>query len=80
VGGKLGLALSQGFKGSEMLVLWLLVFATLEFPSIFDFYSGTLEPHIQSTLLWLVWRFGLLNYLPELASNHSPPSLSLPSS
>jgi hypothetical protein len=46
VGRKLGLALSQGFKGSEMLVLWLLVFATSEFPSIFDFYSGTLESHL----------------------------------
>jgi hypothetical protein len=78
--GKLALALSQGFKESEMLVFWLLMFAAVELPSIFGFYSGTLEPHFQSILLWLVWRFGLLNYLPGLASNHNPPSLSLPSS
>jgi hypothetical protein len=31
-------------------------------------------------LLWLFWRWGLLNYLPRLASNHDPPNLSIPSS
>jgi hypothetical protein len=31
-------------------------------------------------LLWLFWRWGLLNYLPGLSSNPEPPDLSLPSS
>jgi hypothetical protein len=39
-----------------------------------------LEPQLQSILLWLLWRWGLMNYLPELASNLNPPDLSLPSS
>jgi hypothetical protein len=26
-----------------------------------------LEPHLQSILRWLFWRWGLLNYLPRLA-------------
>jgi hypothetical protein len=30
-----------------------------------------LEPHLQSILLWLFWRWGLLNYLPRLALNRS---------
>jgi hypothetical protein len=30
-------------------------------------------------LLWLLWRWGLVNYLPGLASNSDPPNLSLPS-
>jgi hypothetical protein len=44
--------------------------------------AGTLplETHFQSILLWLVWRWGLLNYLPGLASNREPPRLSFPSS
>jgi hypothetical protein len=37
-----------------------------------------LEPHLQSILLWLVWRHGLVNYLPELVSNYDSPDLSLP--
>jgi hypothetical protein len=28
-------------------------------------------------LIWLVWRWGLMNYLPRMASNRNPPSLSL---
>jgi hypothetical protein len=28
-----------------------------------------LEPHLQSILLWLFWRWGLRNYLPGLVSN-----------
>jgi hypothetical protein len=28
-----------------------------------------LEPHLQSILLWLFWRWDLENYLPGLASN-----------
>jgi hypothetical protein len=31
-------------------------------------------------LLWLVWRWGLVNYLTGLALNCDPPDLSLPSS
>jgi hypothetical protein len=38
-----------------------------------------LEPYFQSILLWLFWRWGLVNYLP-MASNHDLPDLSLPSS
>jgi hypothetical protein len=33
------------------------------------------EPH-----LWLIWRWGLMHYLPGLASNHDPPNLSPSSS
>jgi hypothetical protein len=41
--------------------------------------AGTLllELHLQLILLWLFWRWGLMNYLPGLASNHNPPNLSL---
>jgi hypothetical protein len=38
-----------------------------------------LEPHLQSILLWLFWRWDLVNYLPWLALNCNPPNLSLPS-
>jgi hypothetical protein len=31
-------------------------------------------------LFWLFWRWGLVNYLPGLASNLDLPSLRLPSS
>jgi hypothetical protein len=31
-------------------------------------------------LLWLFWRWGLVNYLPRLAANHDSPNFSLPSS
>jgi hypothetical protein len=37
-----------------------------------------LELHLQFVLLWLFWRWGLLNYFPWLASNRDPPYLSLP--
>jgi hypothetical protein len=37
-----------------------------------------LESHLQFILLWLFWRWCLLNYLPELASNLNPPDLRLP--
>jgi hypothetical protein len=42
--------------------------------------AGTqpLEPHLQSILLWLLWRWSLKNYLPKLASNPDPPDFSLP--
>jgi hypothetical protein len=36
--------------------------------------------NLQSTLLWLFWRWGLENYLPGLALNLDLPNLSLPSS
>jgi hypothetical protein len=39
-----------------------------------------LEAHLESILLWLFWRRGLVNYLPRLALNYDPPNLSLPSS
>jgi hypothetical protein len=31
-------------------------------------------------LLWLFWRWGLINYLPRLASKLDPPDLTLSSS
>jgi hypothetical protein len=38
----------------------------------------SLEPHLQSTLLWLFWRWGsLLNYFPGLGLNHDPCVFSL---
>jgi hypothetical protein len=37
------------------------------------------EPHFQSILLWLLWRW-IVSYLPRLTSNRDPPNLSLPSS
>jgi hypothetical protein len=39
-----------------------------------------LEPHLQSILLCLFWRWGLANFLSSLASNHYPPNPRLPSS
>jgi hypothetical protein len=39
-----------------------------------------LKPQLQSILLWLFWRWGLVNYLLRLASNCDPPDLSLLSS
>jgi hypothetical protein len=39
-----------------------------------------LEPHLQSSLLWLFWRQSLMIYLRGLTSNLDPPDLSLPSS
>jgi hypothetical protein len=38
------------------------------------------EPHRQSILLWLFWKWDLANYLPRLALNHDPPDLSFLSS
>jgi hypothetical protein len=35
-----------------------------------------LEPHLQSILLLLFWRWGLINYLPRLVSNCYPPTVS----
>jgi hypothetical protein len=31
--------------------------------------TPSLQPHLQSILFWLFWRWGLMNYLPRLASN-----------
>jgi hypothetical protein len=39
-----------------------------------------LEPHLKFILLWLFWRWSLLNYLLGLASNSDLSNLSLPSS
>jgi hypothetical protein len=39
-----------------------------------------IDPHLQSILLWLFWRWGLENYFTGLASNCNPPDLSLPRS
>jgi hypothetical protein len=39
-----------------------------------------LEPQLQLILLWLFWRWGLVNYFPKLASNCESPYFSLPSS
>jgi hypothetical protein len=41
---------------------------------------STSSPHLQSILSWLFWKWGLANYLPELALNNDPPNLNLPSS
>jgi hypothetical protein len=46
----------------------------------FTLAKQTLEPHLQSILLRLFWRWGLMNYLPGLVSSHNPPDLSFPSS
>jgi hypothetical protein len=35
--------------------------------------APSLEPYLQSVLLWLVWRWGLVNYLPSLALNCDLP-------
>jgi hypothetical protein len=42
--------------------------------------DALLEPHLQSILHWLFWRWDLANFLPMLALNHYPPNLSIPSS
>jgi hypothetical protein len=50
---------------------------------IFKASALLLEPHLQSILLWLFWRWGSReNYLPRLALNHNlnPPNLNLSSS
>jgi hypothetical protein len=39
-----------------------------------------LELHLQFILLWLFWRWGLVNFLPRLALNQDPANLSLPNS
>jgi hypothetical protein len=39
-----------------------------------------LEPLLQFILLWVFWRWGLVNYLSRLALNCDPLQLSLPSS
>jgi hypothetical protein len=39
-----------------------------------------LEPHLQFISFWLFWKLGLINYMPELASNRVLPHLSLPNS
>jgi hypothetical protein len=42
--------------------------------------AGTLLlSHDQSILLWLFWKWGLINYLFGQALNHDSPHLSLPS-
>jgi hypothetical protein len=38
------------------------------------------ETHHLSFLLWLFWRWDVVNYLPGLTSNCNPPYLSLSSS
>jgi hypothetical protein len=40
-----------------------------------------LEPHLQSILLWLFWRWGLEDFFAWAGPlNYDPPNLSLPSS
>jgi hypothetical protein len=39
-----------------------------------------LESHLQSSLQWLFWRWGLPNCLLRVALNHDAPDLSFPSS
>jgi hypothetical protein len=34
--------------------------------------TAPLEPHLKSILLWLFWRWRLVNYLPRLDSNRDP--------
>jgi hypothetical protein len=50
-----------------------------EKPLIISFFFF-LEPHLQSILLWLLWRWGDGSCLPWLALNCNPPNVSLPSS
>jgi hypothetical protein len=42
-------------------------------------WTQSFEPHLQYILIWLLWRWALMNYLPRLPSNFHPPNLSLPS-
>jgi hypothetical protein len=42
-------------------------------------FGGMLKPRLQSILLWLFWRWGLMNYFPRLASNEPQSSRSQPS-
>jgi hypothetical protein len=42
--------------------------------------AGTLLLDLQYVLLWLFWRWGLMNCLPALALNSDPPDLSFPRS
>jgi hypothetical protein len=69
--------------------LRFIIFGEIFLDIIWDLNSGLpnckagtlpLEPHLHSISLLLFWRWGLGNYLPGLASNLSPPYLSLPNS
>jgi hypothetical protein len=39
-----------------------------------------LEPHLQSILLWLFWKWSLVNCFSRLSSNLDLPTVSFPSS
>jgi hypothetical protein len=53
------------------------------------FELGALHLQSKHSIAWVIppvyfalvifWRWSLLNYLPQLASNHDPPDLSFPS-
>jgi hypothetical protein len=76
----------QALKGNcDSLSQWLghsVSFFLVEFELRASHLASTLplEPHLQSILLWLFWRWGLENYLHGLALNHDLLFLRLPSS
>jgi hypothetical protein len=68
------------YKDVPYYILYILYLVGLESELRVLCKAGALplKPHLQSIVLWLFWRWGLLNYLPGLASNHSPLDLGLP--
>jgi hypothetical protein len=73
------------FQGHLFKILFIYLFICLFIFLMglrFELKAGALplEPHIQSILLWLLWSWGLVNFLTGLALNYNPPDLSLPSS
>jgi hypothetical protein len=80
--GHIGFCALNKWKHTECILLcvWVFFGGTGVWTQGFMFRCSKLEPHIQSILLWLFWRWGFRNYLPGLASSLDPPDLSLLSS
>jgi hypothetical protein len=66
------------FKELYFFLLLLLVLGLNSGPRACKAGILLLEPHLQSILIWLFWRWNLTNCLSGLASNHSPSDLSFP--
>jgi Trk-type K+ transport system membrane component len=69
-------------KGFYILAICtiILIFGGIGFEQCFILAKQVLstEPHLQFILLWLFWRWGLMNYLLGLTLNFDLPGLSLP--